>query len=93
MAKKTVRDADLKGKRVLCRVDFNVPIKGGKIGDDTRIRESLPTLRYILEQPGDPAHPDEPPGPAEGQAGTGIQPQAGGPEAGGAPGQARGDGR
>jgi phosphoglycerate kinase len=52
MAKKTVRDVDLKGKRVLCRVDFNVPIKGGKIGDDTRIRESLPTLRYILEQPG-----------------------------------------
>jgi phosphoglycerate kinase len=52
MAKKTVRDVDLKGKRVLCRVDFNVPIKGGKINDDTRIRESLPTLRYILEQPG-----------------------------------------
>ncbi len=52
MAKKTVRDVNLKGKRVLCRVDFNVPIKGGKIGDDTRIRESLPTLRYILEQPG-----------------------------------------
>jgi phosphoglycerate kinase len=52
VAKKTVREADLKGKRVLCRVDFNVPIKGGKISDDTRIRESLPTLRYILEQPG-----------------------------------------
>ncbi|OHD72785.1 MAG: phosphoglycerate kinase [Spirochaetes bacterium RBG_16_67_19] len=52
MPKKTVRDVDLKGKRVLCRVDFNVPIKGGKIGDETRIRESLPTLRYILEQHG-----------------------------------------
>jgi phosphoglycerate kinase len=52
VAKKTVKDADLRGKRVLCRVDFNVPIKNGKITDDTRIRESLPTLRYILEQPG-----------------------------------------
>jgi phosphoglycerate kinase len=52
VAKKTVREIDLKGKRVLCRVDFNVPIKGGKISDDTRIRESLPTMRYILEQAG-----------------------------------------
>jgi phosphoglycerate kinase len=52
VAKKTVKDVDLRGKRVLCRVDFNVPIKNGKITDDTRIRESLPTLLYILEQPG-----------------------------------------
>jgi phosphoglycerate kinase len=52
MAKKTIRDIDLKGKRVLCRVDFNVPIKSGRITDDTRIRESLPTIHYILQQKG-----------------------------------------
>ena len=48
--KKTIRDYDLNGKKVIIRCDFNVPIKDGKITDDNRIIESLPTINYALEQ-------------------------------------------
>ena len=50
MDKQTVRDVDLKGKRVVMRADFNVPLKEGIITDDTRIQAALPTISYILEQ-------------------------------------------
>ncbi|MGE4320884.1 MAG: phosphoglycerate kinase [Acholeplasmataceae bacterium] len=52
MTKKTVKDIDVKGKKVLVRVDFNVPMKDGKITDENRIVEALPTIKYILENGG-----------------------------------------
>ncbi|MFA6101186.1 MAG: phosphoglycerate kinase [Victivallaceae bacterium] len=50
MNKKTIKDIALAGKRVVMRVDFNVPVKNGKVGDDTRITAAVPSIKYILEQ-------------------------------------------
>ncbi|MCB1304587.1 MAG: phosphoglycerate kinase, partial [Leptospiraceae bacterium] len=49
-ARKTIEDVALKGKRTLVRVDFNVPVKGGKVTNDKRLRATLPTLHYLIEQ-------------------------------------------
>jgi len=50
MNKKGIKDVDIAGKRVFIRVDFNVPIKNGKIEDDTRIRAAIPTIKYAIDQ-------------------------------------------
>src|SRR3989442_10110602 len=52
MSKLSIRDLDLKGKRIFIRVDFNVPIKDGKVEDDTRIRAAIPTINYATEHGG-----------------------------------------
>src|SRR3954463_8680168 len=52
MAKQTVADVDVRGKKVLMRVDFNVPLEGGKITDDRRIVQAMPTIKSVIERGG-----------------------------------------
>jgi phosphoglycerate kinase len=52
MAKQSITKVNVSGKRVLIRVDFNVPIENGHIGDDRRIREALPTIKSVIDRGG-----------------------------------------
>ena len=66
MTKLTIQDLDLRGKRVFIRVDFNVPLKDGVVTDDTRIRETLPTLK-LRDRKGRTSGAGLAPRPAEGR--------------------------
>ena len=77
MARRSIKDLTLDGRRVLIRVDFNVPIKNGVIKDDTRIRASLPTIEYALAHGARTRHPLLAPRAAQGQADPRVLAEAG----------------